>query len=170
MQGLKEFSLPILGMKIGQYKFEFKLDEVFLSAFEDAPYQTCNVIVDLNLDKKENHLSLEFGLNGTIQMDCDRCSDLISFPINSQNEFLVKFDENEREEDEVLYINPDSSEFNCAQIFYESLIVGLPMVKTCDDVNEKQCNPEVIKYLYQQIEPNIPANPLSEALKNIKVN
>jgi len=79
-------------------------------------------------------------------MECDRCTDAIAFPIESSFGILIKYDEEEREEEEVIYINPEAPEFNCASLLYEAILLNLPLNKTCDAVDDKDCNPDVIDH------------------------
>lgn len=171
MQVLKQFSLPIKGLKMGLHDYAYNIDKSFFSSFEDSPYADGNISAELNLEKKHDHLVFSVILDGSLMMDCDRCTDAIAFPIDSSFGILIKYDVEEREEEEVIYINPESSEFNCASLLYEAILLSLPLLKTCDDVENKDCNPDVLDHFQSKENDNSEeANPFSEALKNLKLN
>ncbi len=171
MQVLKQFSLPIKGMKIGHHDYAFHIDKEFFSSFDKAPYSDGDIKAQLNLEKKADHLVFLLDISGTLATECDRCMDVINFPTTSSFEILIKYDIDEREEEEVIYINPESSEFNCADLVYEAILLGLPMIKTCDSVEEKECNPDVLDHFQsEQTTKEVDKNPFSEALKNLKLN
>jgi len=173
MQALKQFSLPIKGLKIGFHNYTFNLDDQFFTEFEQSPIQNSNLAVKLEVEKKSDHLALIIEFAGTVSTECNRCTDSINFPLDSNADILVKYDVDEREEEEVIYIHPDAPEFNCAKFIYDMVILAIPMTTTCDDVTDKECNPEIIARLYgddqDEIEEEI-KNPLTEALKNLKLN
>jgi len=169
MQVLKQFSFPLKGLKIGHHDFAFNIDKAFFNAFEESPYKDGDIKALVQLEKKSDHLVFEASLTGHLALDCDRCTDPIAFPIASNFEILIKYDTDEREEEEVVYINPEASEFNCASLLYEAILLGLPILKTCDAL-EKDCNPDVLDHFESEPESTEEVNPLAEALKNLKLN
>ena len=171
MQLLKQFSLPLQGLKIGTHSFSFEIDKAFFAAFERSPYRSGSIAAHAALEKKTDHMVLNVNYDGSIELDCDRCTDLIDFPVTGSSEMLIKFSEDEREEEEVIYINPDAPQFNCAKVFYDAIILGLPLNKTCDEVEDKSCNPDVIALLDRREENEIEKETvLSQALKGLNIN
>jgi len=174
MQALKQFSLPIKGLKIGFHNYSYNLDSLFFAEFDQSPINSSNLNVKLEVEKKSDHLALVLEFSGTVSTECNRCTDDIDYPLAFTTDILVKYDVNEREEEEIIYIHPDAPEFNCAKFIYDMVILAIPMTTTCDDVPHKDCNPEIIARLYQgndqeDLDQEI-KNPLSEALKNLKLN
>ncbi len=171
MQVLKQFSLPIKGLEIGHHSYTFKIAKSFFEAFEFSLISDGNFKVELNLEKKSDSLILDLDINGSFLTDCDRCTDSIAFPLETLYQMIVKYDVDEREEEEVIFIAPEASEFNCAKVIYDAIILSVPLLKTCDEVTDKDCNPEVIDHFYSDKEvKEEKGNPFSEALKNLKLN
>jgi len=170
MQVLKQFSIPIKGLKIGHHDYAFSIDQVFFAAFENSMYKAGSISAEVALEKKTDHLVLDLDIRGTLDLECDRCMDLIAYPLEGSFEFLVKYDVAEREEEEVVYIHPESTEFNCAKLLYDAVVLCVPMVRTCDEI-EKDCNPDVLKHFESKVEPDEgEMGLLGEALKNLKLN
>ena len=78
--------------------------------------------------------------------------------------------EDEIEEEDIIYISPDAPDINCAKVIYEVIVLAIPLLKTCDKVDDKECNPEVIDHFYSAPETEEEEiTPFSEALKNLKL-
>lgn len=171
MQVLKQFSLPLKGLKIGLHDYAFNIDESFFSCFEECPINESAILAKLQLEKKSDHLVFNLDLGGTITTDCDRCTDEIDYPLSSDFQILIKYDEDEREEEEVVYINPEAAEYDCSKLVYEAILLAIPLQKTCDSVDGKQCNPDVLDHLEGTKEDiTETSNVFSKAFKNLKLN
>lgn len=171
MQGLKRFSIPFKGLNFEVYKYVFEVDNQFFRAFEESPYSEGNLQTQIILEKKSDHLILDFSTQGTIGTDCDRCTANIDLPISSVFSIIIKFDEDEREEEEVIYISPESHEINVARIIYEQIILSIPLIKVfdCDLLNPEPCNQDILKILDSEPETEVKNNPLEDAFKNLKI-
>ncbi len=170
MQVLKQFSLPIKGLKIGTHDYRFDIDKGFFSAHDHSPYKNGDIEGKLQLEKKTDHLILNVEFKGTLELECDRCTDIIDYPTQGASEILVKYSEDEREEEEVIYIHPESPEFNCSKVFFDAILLGMPLHKTCDDLEEKDCDPEILKILNAEVEEDPQKETaLSQALKDIDI-
>jgi len=167
----KQFSIPLKGLKIGHHDYAYKVGNSFFDAFEQSPYSNGDIAVKVELEKKSDHLVFDLSLEGTIETDCDRCTDSINFPITFVFQVMIKYDIEEREEEEIIYINPEAMEFNCANLVYEAIQLAIPLIKTCDAVEGKACNPDILDHFQSgEVEENDNKSPLAEALKNLKLN
>jgi uncharacterized metal-binding protein YceD (DUF177 family) len=175
MQALRHFSIPFKGLKIGTHKYEFEILNSFFNEFEASPISKGNIKVELNLERKHDHLILEFEAFGYVNTDCDRCTANINLPLDYSFQYIIKYDENEREEDEIVFINPERHEINVAALIYEQTILALPIVKVydCQDTNPEPCNQEVLKVLYRESEDEVSEevknNPFGDVLKDLKI-
>jgi uncharacterized metal-binding protein YceD (DUF177 family) len=172
MNALAAYSIPIQGLKIGVHHFTFKIDSAFFSHFEDSPVQEGEINFDLQLDKRSDMMILDFGLEGFVKAECDRCTALIDLPLEDQRELIVKYGETEgEEEDEVVFISREASEFNVAKYLYEFTVLALPITNTYDCQNDLNppCNFEILKYLNDSSETQKP-NSVWDALKGVSDN
>jgi len=157
MQALRQFIIPIKGLDV---------------EFENSPIHSGLVNTELELEKKYDNLVLDFTFNGKVKTECDRCTAIVDFPINSSFELIIKYDENEREDGDVIYIHPDSHEVNISRFIYENILLSLPIIKTfdCHEVQPKPCNEDVLKFLNNSKEENSSLNnPFKEAFKQVKI-
>jgi uncharacterized metal-binding protein YceD (DUF177 family) len=172
MQALRQFSIPFKGLKDGIHEYKFEINESFYKAFEEAPLENSDLIVNLRLEKKPDHMLLFFSNHGTIETDCDRCTARINLPLKFENRFIVKFDENEREEDELVYIHPESHHLDVSKLIYDQILLAIPLIKVyaCENESPRPCNKKVLDILNKREEksPDI-NNPFGEVLKDLKI-
>lgn len=167
MDALDHFSIPVSGLYNGLHEFDFKIDADFFKRFEDSPIQDGNVDVHLLFDKRHDLFSMTFEIDGTVQETCDRCLETFSLPINDTQNLLVKFDEKEWEDAEVVYVLKGIQKLNVAKYIYEFINLAVPIVKTHDNAGEP-CDPDMLKYLTKEediADEDISSNPLRDALK-----
>lgn len=148
MVTLKEFLLPIKGFKQEHYEFDFQLDKSFFSCFEDAVVSDGSIAVFLDLDNHPGFFELNFDFEGTVKTECDRCLANIDLPIEGSSKLIVKYSEEEQEDnDEIVFIHPDTSSFNVAPYIYEYVCLAMPFTKTydCENDDVPPCDFELLK-------------------------
>lgn len=171
MQGLKQFSIQFKGLDFDVHNYSFQVNQQFFDAFEESPLKNGLLKSMLTLEKKSDHLILDFETNGTVETECDRCTAKIDLPITSEFSLIIKFDEEEREEEEVVFISPETHEINVAPFIYEHIILSIPLIKVfdCDLIDPEPCNQDVLDILDGEEEIEVKNNPLEEAFKNLKI-
>lgn len=172
MNAFKAYSIPIQGLKVGIHHFRFLIDSAFFRHFEDSPVHEGEIQFDLQLDKRPDMLILDFELGGHTRVECDRCTAMIDLPLESEKQLIVKYGEDEGdEEDEVVFIHREASEFNVAKYLYEFTVLALPITNTydCQSGPEPPCNFDVLKYLRKESDEQKP-NAVWDALKGIDDN
>jgi uncharacterized protein len=145
MNVLDHFSIPYKGLKIGIHHFKFDVDTPFFKAFENAYISDGKLIGYLELDKRPDLVIADLKIVGSVTAQCDRCLDDFDLMIEGEFKLHVKFSKVEEEQEEVIFIDPDSSHINFSKFVYDSICLSTPMVKYHD--NEEDCNPVMIKKL-----------------------
>ncbi len=172
MEALIQYSIPIKGLRNGIHQYSFQLDRTFFEHFEQSPIQESDIEVSLTLDKRPDFYVLDFEITGTVKAECDRCLTEIALPIKSDQRLMLKFSyEQLDEEAEVVYIAPETSNFNVANNLYEFACLSLPIVKVYDCRNEEPpvCNEEMLKMLEKGTDQvDTATNPVWDALKDLK--
>ena len=170
MDTLQPYILPLKGLGTGYHQITFAVDNEFFAAFPDSPVQQAQVELSLELDKRPNLLVLDFSYSGWVAEKCDRCLAQIQLPIEGANQLLVKFGEEEEnnEDEDVVYIPVETAVWSVAQFAYEYILLGIPMIKSCEDANTT-CEEELLSYLEGNESGGEEShNPLRDALKNWK--
>jgi len=167
-----DFVIPFSGLNIGNHQFVFKIDDKFFDNFEYSEIKKGNVNVVLELEKQEQMLILDFDIEGTLHVMCDRCLDSYDQPIAGQERLIVKFGEQpEEESDEIVIIPVGQYQFDVSQYIYEYINLLLPyrLVHPEDENGKSLCDPEVIKKL-EELSVKKSTDSKWDILKNIKLS
>ena len=164
---MKKLSNPYLisfaGLKIGEYKFDYVIDDSFFKDREYSEVQHARISTAVTLTKGTNLLVFDVKMEGAINVMCDRCGDNFDLPVWGENKLVVSLT-NDRFENEtdIISIPLDSFEIDISQYLYEYASVLLPQRRVHPDKEDgtSTCNPESLKIL----------NKLSETEKEKKIN
>ncbi|MDD2528529.1 MAG: DUF177 domain-containing protein [Lentimicrobium sp.] len=152
MNHLKQFVIPFVGLSTGNHRFSFRVDDKFFSLFEEAEIRQANVNVELDLEKKERMLVLNFHFKGSIGVTCSRCLDEFDMPVDNEEEFFVKFGDEYRDEADNVSIIPEGvGHFDIAPLLYDYLHLMIPyrVVHPDDENGNTTCDRTVISCLEQ---------------------
>ncbi|HRD79383.1 MAG: DUF177 domain-containing protein [Saprospiraceae bacterium] len=167
MDALIQYLIPVKGLRHGVYDYNFHIDREFFSCFEASPVADGDVRVHLRFDKQPSMFVLDLDIEGTVNTECDRCLAPIKLPIADQRSFVVKFStEEESDDDDVVFIHPDTQKFDVSPYVYEYVVLAIPMVKTYDCENDPtvECNREAFdRYILRTDEEEWPEEPELEA-------
>jgi uncharacterized metal-binding protein YceD (DUF177 family) len=172
MDVLKEFSLPIKGLKNGFHSFSFQVGAAFFQAFETAPIQNGQFDVTVEMDKREGFFELTFDFDGTMETMCDRCTASIDMPFGDTQYLTVKYSAETQEEDaDIVFIHPDAHEFNLAQYIYEFICLAEPLHKVynCENDDPRPCDLTVLQKLEENNKRLGDAPDDSELKKNLEI-
>lgn len=149
MDVLTDFVIPIVGLKLGEHNYQFKVDREFFKEFDYTDIQEGCLLVDLILKKRSNHMELIFHANGSVNCLCDRCGSDLKLPIDHQEIRIVKFSHEDYDNmDDILVIGREEHEINVSHIVYETVFLGLPIRKFHDhETNGQMCDKDVIERL-----------------------
>jgi uncharacterized protein len=147
---LSKYEIAFKGLKEGIHQFEYKLDDKFFEKFENSEIKKGSLLSKVILTKQSTLMILNFSVEGTVELMCDRCLDKYDQKVNNESKLFVKFGTDEEEmSDEMIVISFEEHELNVAQFLYELVILGIP-IKHIHPTNKKgksSCDPEMIKKL-----------------------
>ena len=172
MKTLKEYTIPISGLKEGVHQFDFQIDNAFFEHFEASPIQKADLKVDFYFDKQSGMYVLIFEVDGKVSVECDRCLAEFEMPIKSSNTLIAKFDASEADDADIIHIPKSEVVINVAEFIYEFIVLSVPIMKKHEDAGE-ECPEDVFDYLNKEedTDAEIPSNnPFLDALKNFKDN
>jgi uncharacterized metal-binding protein YceD (DUF177 family) len=160
MNALREFSIPIKGLKNGFHQFEFQIDKSFFSHFDGSPIADGEFQVWLDFDKQTSLFELTFEFEGAIKTACDRCLADINLPVDGLEYLTVKLTLDPKEEEaDIIYISPEDPELNVAKYIYEYICLALPTVMSYDCENDEQppCDFATLKKLEENAVKHTPS-------------
>jgi len=148
MRKLKDFTIPFVGLKLGNHQFEYNIDNEFFEYFEYDEFNSANVKVDLLLEKKNTMLELTFKASGTVNVHCDLTNEPYDQPIDSELLLVVKFGDSYNDDNEDLLILPHGDyEVNVAQYIYELIVLAVPSKRIHPGVHDGSLKSEVLDKL-----------------------
>ncbi len=147
----KPYNITLVGLQMGQHDFTFSLDDAFFAHFGKAPLEAANFTAKVELERKSDFFVLGFDINGTSNVECDRCLGRYDMPLRVKREVLVKYQHammpNKEDEINILYILPETTDINIAQLLFEFVVLNLPIKKIPCDYGDFECNEIVLNKL-----------------------
>lgn len=129
--------------------FEFKLDNAFFEALDQEEIQGGEIVVSGEArPRHDGMIEAVYHVKGDVQVSCDRCLDLLDFPIEVEDRTLIATegqDEGTAEPDYV--VSPRQREFDLAWAVYQAIELNLPLVRVHP---EGQCNPDMLAYIHTE--------------------
>lgn len=96
---------------------------------ESADVHDADLEVKLTVEHKNDCYHLQFVVNGTVTLLCDRCLDELIWPIeDAQYALTVEYGEDYNDEsDSVLVIPQSDNTLNIAYMLYDTIVLQIPM-------------------------------------------
>lgn len=174
MDVLSDYIIPIVGLKLGDHSYQFKVDGKFFEEFDNTELEDGVLDVDLVLTKRPNLMELVFRVKGQIETFCDRCGGALDLPLEHKEMRIVKFSQEDfNNTDEILLLGKDEHEIDVSHMIYETIALGLPSRRVHDEsVNGQSCDQEVLDKLseYQEKEESEDVDDRWSALKKLLTN
>jgi uncharacterized protein len=176
---LKKYSIAFSGLSLGKHEFSFDIDSKFFELIENPEFAGTVGEAFVTLTKQSTMLVLDFHIKVNVPQTCDRCLAEAPIKLESENQLIVKFGEQEdNDNDEILVLPHTESEVNIAQYLYEYVFIMIPLQKVLCELNNDMsiCDQEVLSKISQHKVNTQPesaqddVDPRWQQLKNIKLN
>lgn len=166
-----DMKINLEGLKVGLHTYRFLLDTTFFSNLSYSLYEEGDIAVTLRLEKSARLYDAQFEFKGSLLVTCDKCGEDFDLPIHFFQETVVKFGEENDEDEGLVILAAKTQEWNLEHFLYETLILNLPSRILHPEIDgEISCNPEVIKKLEEQKEKPEGNDPRWDVLKQLKNN
>ena len=158
MKPLKEFTIPFVGLKLGKHQFDFDIDKTFFEHFEYDEFNSANVKVDLDLEKKSTLLELHFKISGYVNVNCDLTNEPYNEAITNTFNLVVNFGETYNDENiDILIVPHGTYEINIQQYIYELVVLAVPIKRVHPGVEDGTLDSDILDKL-QDLSPKIKEN------------
>lgn len=150
MKTLKEFIIPYLGIAEGSHQYTFEIDKDFFRHFEKSKIQEGSIEVAVNFIKQGRMVILEISGQGHFKAECDRCMSEIDVPIDIEDKVILKLTgERAVKNEEVVYLDSNTSHIDLSPFIYESIHLHLPFknVRSCEEEAFKFCDQSALENL-----------------------
>ena len=129
MKPLKAFDIQFVGLKLGSHQYEYKIEQSFFELFEFEEYNSVDVKIKLQLEKKTTLLELQFLAEGFVNVNCDVTNEPYNQAIQSEFSLVVKFGHEYNDDNESILVIPHGTyEVNVAQYIYELIVLAVPQM------------------------------------------
>ncbi len=172
MKKLKDFFIPYKGLSIGIHKYNFIVNDKFFEEIEYSEFSKGSLMADLNLEKQERMIILHFSIKGSVEVQCDRCLEVMDFPVDIVETLYVKFGDNKEDETDEILILPESEyQIDISRLINEYITLAMPIrhVHGDDENGVSLCNADALKKL-EELSERHTIDPRWEKLKNIKLD
>lgn len=106
---------------------EFELDNAYFKKIDSPEVQKGIVHAKVSVQKKLSAYELQFLLDGSVIIPCDRCLDDMEQTIHYKEKLQVKFGDKFSEEDEIVIVPEVEGAINIAWFLYEFIVLNIPM-------------------------------------------
>ncbi len=110
-------------------RYEWMLTDQFFADVEAPDIQKGNLNVILQVKKSIGTYVLDFHIEGTVVVTCDRCLDDLELPVETDNTLNVKLGDEFSEENDLVTVPEEEGYINVAWFIYEFVALSLPMKK-----------------------------------------
>jgi len=148
MKALKEYTIPFVGLKLGKHQFKYEISNDFLELFDFEEFNSSDINVIFDFDKKGTHFELAFKAEGSVNVDCDVTMEAFDLPISNDLYLVVKFgDDYNDENEELLTITHGEYEINIAQYIYECIVLAVPSKKVHPGIEDGTLESDILDRL-----------------------
>jgi uncharacterized protein len=173
LKSLRDYSIPFTGLKLGKHQFDYIVTDAFFNEFEYSLVKKANLKCQVELERQETMLILNFHISGTIDANCDRCLAQYPQPVDIREQQVAKFSEEAiGEDEEIIILTKNDHEINIAGLIYEYINVAMPFITVCiDEGRTPYCDKEMLDSLNKltaNTGQNENADPRWDALKKFK--
>ena len=88
---MKEFTIPFVGLKIDEHRFNFEIKKTFFEHFEYDDFNDSSINLDVLLDKKSTLLEFTLSYKGYVNVNCDVTNEPYNQDVSGDYHFVVKF-------------------------------------------------------------------------------
>lgn len=165
-----QYIVKFAGLPVGTHEFEFEIGNKFFEQFTESEVHHATIHVDLVLLKQNNVMQMTFKIKGTVELDCDRCIRSYGFPIEAEDQLVVKMGNPDESTDEILVVAEGDGQADVSHYLYEYIMLALPVRRVPCEIDENfECDYETLKKLNENTAPeDQQANPMWEQLNKLK--
>jgi uncharacterized protein len=143
----RKYSINVARLKLGKHSETFEIDRAFFEQMSTSLIGEGNLEARLGMEKYKTHLDVKFFIEGTVQVECDRCGQPYPQAIADERRVIYAFSESLKfDNQEVIYVDPEEPNLSLVQELYDFVHLALPM-RRVPELEVHICPPEVLAVL-----------------------
>jgi len=172
--GRTKYIIHTGSLSVGNHELEFEVTGKFFKEHEASEVNDVNVKVKAVVLKQNNAMQIDFDLQGTVAVDCDRCLKGFDIPISGKEKLVIKYANSSESTDDIMAVPEGETALNITQYIYEYILTAVPARKVPCEIDKKlfKCDNSMLKKLNENSGPeeSEETNPIWEKLNKIKLN
>lgn len=171
MKGSSAYTVQFVGLSNGTHYFNFDADQKFFDLIQSELIQNGDVAVNLELEKNNHTLTLQFEFEGKVATSCDRCMIDFAYPLHGNARLIVKTSgEKFDEQDDIITLPFGSFEIDLSQFIFDSIALTLPLkIVPCEIIkDDTMCDHEIINRINNKSAGDKPVDPRWAALNKLR--
>lgn len=179
MKHHREFEIAWLGLKDGEHEFQYEVNDRVLEdlGYEHPDFEQLDARIGLRFNKSNSFFLLNFDIDGTANVACDRCGDRYSLKLWDEFKLIVKLTENmeraekeNEEEADVVFLPRSETVMDISGWVFEFIMLSLPIQKIHPENPDGSpgCNPEALKLLEKMSAADHAAQSVWKGLEQFK--
>ncbi len=154
MKGL-DYIIDYKSLESGTYEVDYHLDKEFFELFPESLVEDGSVDVHVVFKVSLAALQFRFDIQGTLDVECDRCLEHFDLPIEGSYDMVAKIGDEatpEEENDDFITISSKDSDIDLSKHLYEFVMLSMPpqRVHPDDEEGNSTCNPDMLDRFYVQ--------------------
>lgn len=154
------YTIAFSGLANSEYDFDFNVGNDFFAEFLQSELKTGDCEVEVHLTKHSNFLELDINIEGSVEVECDRCLEILSLPVQFNSLLVVKFSDDIQEpeieindtQEDTLWICSQDKTLDLKQYIYDSINLALPIsrIHPDDENGTSLCNPDMLSRIISE--------------------
>ncbi len=141
-----KYSIDYQGLSNGNHCFTFDFESDLFALFPESGIESGEGKIEIELTKNSSFMELFVKISGKVELECDRCLDMYSQPVDFEGGVIVKLTDEQGDYDgDIIWLSPRESKLDLSEWIYESIILGLPLQRV--HLSREDCNADALKYL-----------------------
>lgn len=146
MCDLSKFIIDLQELWESEETFSFRLDDEYFAAMDATDVRGGEVETTVKVSRAAGCFEVVFSSVGRVMVECSRCLDPISLPINTSDKLYVKLGEDYKDEgDEMVFIPESAPKLDLSWHIYEFIALAIPAQHSHP---EGECNREMLGLLH----------------------
>ena len=145
-----QFNVDFRELSGGEFTWTWELDDMFFSALDEQDIEHGQLTATLRVNKKASGFLLSIRVNGTVEVPCDRCLELMTQPISGEEQIEVCLGDSFEDDGERITIPEYEPVLDVAWNIYETIALAVPISHVHP---EGSCEEDFSQYLVTDDEP-----------------
>lgn len=127
MSTLNSYRIDLKNMKSEKQEFWFHLDDVFFQTVNGPEISSGDLDAHLLVRRTSGAFEFVIDVEGTVQIQCDRCLDMMDQPIQSESLIKVRLGEEYDDDGEWITVPEEDDVFDVSWLLYEIIALEIPL-------------------------------------------